>query len=73
MRYYKDIKELFDLAEKGKPKDIEQEIKKRIYVLKFYMESKGLDWGIGAVVKNWNAILDKYYPEVQDKINLDKI
>lgn len=66
LRYFKDIKELWELAEKSvKPEKVEAEIIGRIEVMKKYAEIEKISWGLGAVVKNWNAILKDYSKKVQ--------
>jgi hypothetical protein len=69
LRYYPDIKELWELAEKTiKPDNIEKEIIARIKVFKLYQESKNLQWGLAGIIKHWNRIMTEYYQEVKDQL-----
>jgi predicted ArsR family transcriptional regulator len=61
LRYFPDIKELWDFASKNvAPDKIEAEIIARIEAFKKQQESKNLDWSLSGVVKNWNKILRDY-------------
>jgi len=73
LRYFKDIKELVDMAEplydditdsKEKEKGIEAEIKGRIDVAGKWYKNKGLTFSLNTIVKNWNKILNEYRKEV---------
>ncbi len=58
LRYYPDIKELWEFASKSvKPEKIEEEIMGRIELFKSQQEAKNLDWSLNGVVKNWNKVL----------------
>lgn len=52
------IKGMWELCEKKKIQNPEEEIKARIKYAKDYFESKGLDWSLKAVQTHWNKILD---------------
>jgi hypothetical protein len=60
LRYYRDIKELVELADRdSKPEDVEEEIKLRMDVAKWHYDNiKVNEWGLGKLVENWDKILE---------------
>ena len=61
LRYFKDIKELVEIAEKQYPEfkeeKIEAEIKGRINKWRDDQSKRDLSWGLSGVVTHWNRIL----------------
>ena len=67
LRYYKDIKELVDLADplykddEDKEGGVEAEVRGRIDVAaKYYKTKNHKEWGLNAVIKNWDKILNEW-------------
>lgn len=61
LRYFKDIKELVEIAERQYPdfneEKIEAEIKGRINKWRDDQLKKDLSWGLSGVITHWNRIL----------------
>lgn len=62
LRYFKDIKELWEVAGKTlKEDEIEQEIKDRIDLAVWYYQHKGWTYpALGKIIENWDIILNDW-------------